>query len=194
MPTDGFLLPNAELERRGVLQRKGWPESYDLPALLHFLTLAKAGEPYLRAPTYSHLSYDVTPGRYLEIDRPDILIVEGLTLLQPPRTLPNGRPRPAVSDSIDTSVYIDAAPEDLRTWYAQRFLTLRDGAFRDPGSYFRRYAQLDDMEAVATADRIWREINEPNLLRHILPTRGRASVVLEKAADHRVRRVRIRCF
>ncbi len=190
--TDGFLLPNAELERRGLLSRKGFPESYDQRALLRFLAAVKAGEPAVEAPVYSHLGYDVLPGESLVVRRPDILVVEGLNVLQPPRPRADGRSRMSVSDYFDFSVYVDAATVDVRRWYVERFLRLRRTAFADPGSYFRRYAGLSDDEARETALAIWAEVNEPNLEQNIRPTRGRASLVLEKGPDHSVRQVRLR--
>jgi type I pantothenate kinase len=190
--TDGFLLPNAELERRGLLGRKGFPESYDQRALLRFLAAVKSGEPEVAAPVYSHLGYDVLPGESVTVHRPDVLIVEGLNVLQPPRPRADGDPRMVVSDYFDFSVYVDAATEHVRQWYVDRFLRLRRTAFADPASYFRRFASLSDDEARRTALSIWADINEPNLLHNILPTRGRATLVLEKGADHAVRRIRLR--
>ncbi|CAA9443290.1 MAG: Pantothenate kinase [uncultured Pseudonocardia sp.] len=187
--TDGFLLPNAELERRGLMARKGFPESYDRRALLRFVTEVKAGRAEVSAPVYSHLVYDIVPGERLTVHRPDILLLEGLNVLQPS---PPGRAALAVSDFIDFSVYVDAATSDIRRWYVDRFLRLRETAFRDPDSYFRRYAALDTEQAVARAESIWAEINEPNLERNILPTRGRASLVLRKGTDHNVTGVRLR--
>ncbi|RJK97836.1 type I pantothenate kinase [Vallicoccus soli] len=192
VPTDGFLHPNAELERRGLMARKGWPESYDTRALLDFLAAVRAGEPHVQAPVYSHVAYDVLPGERQVVDRPDVLVVEGLTLLQPASPARDGRPRVVASDYFDTSVYVDAAEEHLLAWYVARFLALRDTAFRRPGSYFTRYAALSDEEARETASAIWHRTNGPNLRRNVLPTRGRAAVVLEKDAGHRTRRVRLR--
>jgi type I pantothenate kinase len=188
MTTDGFLLPNAELERRGLMARKGFPESYDRRALLRFVTEVKAGEPQVSAPVYSHLTYDIVPGERAVIHRPDILLLEGLNVLQP---APAGAAL-AVSDFIDFSVYVDAAPDDIRRWYVQRFLRLRETAFRDPESYFRRYAALDEATAVAQAEEVWAEINEPNLVDNIAPTRDRATLVLRKGPEHDVTRVRLR--
>ena len=190
--TDGFLLPNAELERRGILARKGFPESYDQRALLRFLAAVKSGAPEVVAPLYSHLVYDVVPGGTIEVRSPDILVVEGLNVLQPPRPRADGRSRMSVSDYFDFSVYVDAATADVRQWYVERFLRLRRTAFADPASYFRRYASLSDEAARETALSIWAEVNGPNLVQNILPTRGRATLVLEKGADHAVRRVRLR--
>jgi type I pantothenate kinase len=188
MTTDGFLLPNAELQRRGLMARKGFPESYDRRALLRFVTSVKAGEPQVSAPVYSHLTYDIVPGERTLIRRPDILLLEGLNVLQP---APAGAAL-AVSDFIDFSVYVDAAAEDIRRWYVQRFLRLRETAFRDPGSYFRRYAALDEATAVAQAEEIWAAINEPNLVDNIAPTRDRATLVLRKGPGHDVTHVRLR--
>jgi len=190
--TDGFLYPNAELERRGVLQRKGFPESYDRRALLRFVAEVKAGRDEVTAPVYSHLTYDIVPGEHVVVRRPDVLIVEGLNVLQPPRVQPDGRAGLSVSDFFDFSVYVDARVEDIKRWYVERFFRLRETAFTDPHSYFHRYAALSDDEARATAERIWSTINEPNLSGNVRPTRGRATLVLAKGADHSVRRVRLR--
>ena len=190
--TDGFLYPNAELERRGLLQRKGFPESYDRRALLRFVAEVKAGADEVSAPVYSHLTYDIVPGERAVVHRPDVLIVEGLNVLQPPRVQPDGRTGLAVSDFFDFSVYVDARVEDIRRWYVDRFLRLRETAFADPHSYFHRYAALSDDEARATAEHIWATINEPNLTENVRPTRGRASLVMSKGEDHSVRRVRLR--
>ena len=190
--TDGFLYPNAELERRGLLQRKGFPESYDRRALLRFVAEVKAGADEVGAPVYSHLTYDIVPGERALVRRPDVLIVEGLNVLQPPRVQPDGRTGLAVSDFFDFSVYVDARVEDIRRWYVDRFFRLRETAFTDPHSYFHRYAALSDDEARATAEHIWATINEPNLTENVRPTRGRASLVMSKGEDHSVRRVRLR--
>ncbi len=192
--TDGFLLTNAELERRGLLARKGFPESYDRRALLRFVAAVKSGAAEVRAPVYSHLTYDIVPGAQMVVRRPDVLIVEGLNVLQPARP-PAGSEATsalAVSDFFDVSVYVDARPEDIARWYVERFLRLRQTAFADPSSYFHRYATLSDEQALERATAIWREINEPNLVRNIAPTRGRATLVLTKGGDHAVRRVRLR--
>src|SRR5919112_6101948 len=186
--TDGFLLPNAELERRGLMQRKGFPESYDRRALLRFVTEVKAGRPRVAAPVYSHLTYDIVASRRTVTHRPDILLLEGLNVLQP---APPGAAL-AVSDFIDFSVYVDAATDDIRRWYVERFLRLRGTAFRDPTSYFRRYAEMDEASAVARAEQIWAEINGPNLESNISPTRGRATLVLRKGPEHQVTQVRLR--
>ncbi len=190
--TDGFLLPNAVLEREGLLNRKGFPESYDLPAILRFLSDIKAGRPNVTAPLYSHLSYDVLRNERVTIDQPDILIVEGLNVLQTGRPPRDGRGIPNVSDFFDFSIYIDADIEDLAQWYVARFFSLRDGAFRDPKSYFHRYASLSDKETREVAARIWETINLVNLRENLLPTRPRADLVLRKGTDHFVRSVFLR--
>jgi type I pantothenate kinase len=189
--TDGFLLPNAELERRGLLQRKGFPESYDRRALLRFVSDVKSGVEEVRAPVYSHLSYDIVPGASVVVRRPDVLIVEGLNVLQPPRSV-DGRQGVVVSDFFDFSLYVDARTEDVRSWYVQRFLRLRETAFSRPESYFHRYASLSDEDSIRTAEHIWTTINERNLVENILPTRPRAKLVLTKGADHDVQRIRLR--
>jgi type I pantothenate kinase len=190
--TDGFLLPNAELERRGIMHRKGFPESYDRRALLRFVMDIKSGRDEVPAPRYSHLVYDVVPDDPIVIKRPDIVIVEGLNVLQPARGVPDGRSSLAVSDFFDFSVYVDAATQDIRRWYVERFLRLRETAFRDPASYFAKYASLTEEEAVTEASRIWDEINGPNLVQNIAPTRSRATLVLRKDSDHSVRYIRLR--
>jgi type I pantothenate kinase len=192
LTTDGFLYPNAELERRGVLERKGFPESYDRRGLLRFVAEVKAGKEEVSAPVYSHLTYDIVPGERIVVRRPDVLIVEGLNVLQPPRVLTNGRTGLAVSDFFDFSVYVDARVEDIKGWYVDRFLRLRETAFADPNSYFHRYAALTDEQARDTALGIWRTTNERNLVDNVLTTRGRANLVLTKGEDHGVRRVRLR--
>lgn len=190
--TDGFLYPNAELERRGLMGRKGFPESYDQRAFLRFLSAVKSGHKAVEAPVYSHLVYDIVPGEHIEVKRPDILLVEGLNLLQPARTRADGRTSLAVSDFLDFSIYLDARRSDLKTWYTDRFLALRSTAFSDPQSYFHKFASLSDEAARGLALEIWTSINERNLIDNILPTRGRARLVLRKGADHRVERVRLR--
>ena len=190
--TDGFLLPNVVLEREGLMEKKGFPESYDLPALLLFLSDVKAGRRPVRAPIYSHLVYDVMPNLWVEVDRPDILIVEGLNVLQTGRLPKDGKAIPFVSDFFDFSVYLDADESVLKHWYVDRFLTLRGTAFRDPKSYFHRYSKLTDDEAVATATSIWDRINLVNLHENILPTRQRADLILKKAESHMVEDVALR--
>jgi type I pantothenate kinase len=190
--TDGFLYPNAVLEREGLMERKGFPESYDLPALLRFLSDIKAGRRPVRAPVYSHLVYDVVPNHLVEIDRPEILIVEGLNVLAPGRLPKDGKAIPFVSDFFDFSVYLDADENVLRRWYVERFLALRETAFRDPKSYFHRFAKLTDEEAAATATSIWARINLVNLHENILPTRQRADLILTKGETHMVAQVALR--
>ncbi|HVZ54894.1 MAG TPA: type I pantothenate kinase [Pseudolabrys sp.] len=190
--TDGFLYPNAVLEREGLMEKKGFPESYDLPALLRFLTDVKAGRRPVRAPVYSHLTYDVTPNLWVEVDRPDILIVEGLNVLQTGRLPKDGKAIPFVSDFFDFSVYLDADEDVLKGWYVDRFLTLRGTAFRDPKSYFHRYSRLSDAEAIATASSIWERINLVNLHENIIPTRQRADLILKKGETHLVDEVALR--
>ena len=185
--TDGFLWPNAELERRGLMQRKGFPESYDRRALLRFVSEVKSGVAEVAAPVYSHLVYDVVPGEQVVVQRPDVLIVEGLNVLQPAT---NGRL--AVSDLFDFTIYVDARTGDIERWYVERFLKLQRSAFSDPRSYFHRYASLTEDEAIERAREIWREINEPNLEQNVLPTRARASLVLRKDSAHEVASVLIR--
>ena len=190
--TDGFLFPNAELERRGLMERKGFPESYDQARLLSFVRSVKAGEPSVSAPVYSHIVYDIVPGAAQVIKRPDVLIIEGLNVLQPSkRSLSDGISDTA-SDFFDFSIYVDAKTADIRRWYVNRFLALRETAFTKPDSYFRRFADLSDEAAVELALDLWNNINEPNLELNILPTRGRADLILIKGADHNVREVKLR--
>src|SRR5262245_63481577 len=174
------------------MEKKGCPETYDLPAGLRFLTAIKAGRRPVRAPIYLHLVYDVMPNQWIEIDRPDILIVEGLNVLQTGLPPKDGKAIPYVSDFFDFSVYLDADDDDLRHWYVDRFLTLRGTAFRDPKSYFHRYATLSDEEAVKTATSIWSRINLANLHENILPTRQRADLILKKGENHMVEAVALR--
>ncbi|MFP7762153.1 type I pantothenate kinase [Marisediminicola sp. LYQ134] len=185
--TDGFLYPNHELERRGLMTRKGFPESYDRRALLRFVSQIKSGATEVRTPFYSHLSYDIVPDAEIVVRQPDILIVEGLNVLQPPVS-----GRLAVSDLFDFSVYVDARSADIASWYEDRFLRLQEGAFANPKSYFHRYSTLSPEEARATARDIWNRINGPNLAENILPTRSRATLVLRKNADHAVDHVLVR--
>jgi type I pantothenate kinase len=192
LTTDGFLFPNAILEREGLMDRKGFPESYDLPALLRFLSDIKAGRRPVRAPVYSHLVYDVIPNQWVEIDRPEILVVEGLNVLQAGRPPKGGKAIPYVSDFFDFSIYLDADEDVLLSWYVDRFLTLRGTAFRDPKSYFHRYATLSDAQAIETASSIWKRINLVNLHENILPTRQRADLILRKAESHAIEQVALR--
>ena len=190
--TDGFLHPNAVLEARGLMARKGFPESYDLRRLVQFLADVKGGVAEVSAPVYSHLAYDVLPDQVQVVRQPEVVIVEGLNVLQTGATATGRPPRVFVSDYFDFSIYVDADAADVERWYVERFLTLRRTVFRDPASYFHRYAALSVPEARETARRIWREINLVNLVENILPTRERAHLVLEKGGDHSVRRVRLR--
>jgi type I pantothenate kinase len=202
--TDGFLLPNAVLEARGLMRRKGFPESYDVARLLRFLADVKAGLPEVEAPVYSHLVYDVVTGETVAIRRPDVLIVEGINVLQGPEAAHDPspgpgqpldgpiRPRVVVSDFFDFSIYVDADEASLERWYVNRFLLLRDTAFRQPASYFHRYSLLAESEATEIARGIWREINLVNLKQNIEGTRERATVILRKGADHAVEQVRLR--
>jgi type I pantothenate kinase len=190
--TDGFLLPNAELNRLGLMERKGFPESYDASAIVRFLSAVKAGERNVKAPVYSHLTYDVLPGESITVDRPDILIFEGLNVLQPGRLARDGRAIAFVSDFFDFSVYLDADEELLRQWYIERFMRLRQTAFQDPRSFFQRYVALSEKEALAIATGLWEKINLPNLMENILPTRPRAGLVLKKGASHLIEEVALR--
>ena len=188
--TDGFLYPNAVLAERGLMARKGFPESYDRRRLLQFLHDIKSGAPQVHAPVYSHLVYDIVDDEEVVVRQPDIVLVEGLNVLQ---TGVTDSERPVfVSDYFDFSIYVDADVEHIRRWYVERFFTLRETAFRDPRSYFHRYASLTDAEAHATALEIWSSINERNLYENILPTRERAHLILRKDADHHISEVRLR--
>ena len=190
--TDGFLLPTAELERRGLMERKGFPESYDRRALLQFVIDVKSGEPRVTAPVYSHIIYDIVPDEQTVIERPDILIVEGLNVLQPARVDTNGRSGATVSDFFDFSVYVDADETDIKRWFLDRFMVLRDTAFHDPRSFFKRFTQLSRAEALQFGSHIWNTINGPNLRENIETTRDRATAILRKGPDHRVQTISIR--
>jgi type I pantothenate kinase len=190
--TDGFLLPNAELKRLGLMERKGFPESYDASAIVRFLSAVKSGERNVKAPVYSHLTYDVVADDHVVVDRPDILIFEGLNVLQPGRLARDGRAVAFVSDFFDFSIYLDAEEPLLRQWYIRRFMRLRETAFRDPRSFFTRYAELPEEEALRIATGLWERINLPNLEENILPTRPRASLVLRKGASHMIEEVALR--
>jgi len=192
VPTDGFLLPNAVLESEGLMERKGFPESYDLPALLRFLSSIKAGKRNVEAPVYSHLYYDVLPDKTIKIDQPDVLIIEGLNVLQTGKPPKDGKAIPYVSDFFDFSLYLDADEEKLRTWYIERFLQLRGTAFSNPESYFHRYASLTDDESHRTANRIWETINLANLRENVLPTRQRADLIMRKDDNHAISSVALR--
>ena len=189
--TDGFLYPNDALKERGLMARKGFPESYDQRALLDCVSRLKSGEQNIEIPVYSHLTYDVLPDRRRLIEAPDVIIIEGLNVLQTGAATPDG-PRVFVSDYFDFAIYIDADPAIVRNWYIERFLTLRESAFADPRSYFSRYASLSDEEAVETASGIWDAINGPNLVENIAPTRDRADLVLRKGLNHDVEEIRLR--
>lgn len=189
--TDGFLYPNRVLEERGLMQRKGFPESYDQRRLLRFLADVKTGLPEVSAPVYSHLHYDIVPGAVQEVRQPDIVILEGLNVLQSPPEH-RGTSRVFVSDFFDFSIYLDAEPLTIERWYIQRFLRLRETVFRNVHSYFHRYSELTEEEAIKVAGRIWREINLTNLTENIGPTRERAHLILEKGRDHLVQNVRLR--
>lgn len=190
--TDGFLHPNAVLAERGLMERKGFPESYDRGRFVNFLAEIKSGRDKVAVPVYSHLVYDVVPGEEIVVDRPDILIVEGLNILQPGELPRTGNPILFASDFIDFSLYIDADTEDLEAWFMQRFFRLRETAFKDPTSFFRRFAAMSQEEAGAFGRQVWRTINLPNLIDNVLPTRGRADLILKKGKDHLIESVSLR--
>jgi type I pantothenate kinase len=186
--TDGFLFPNAELERRGIMSRKGFPESYDRLALLKFVADVKSGATEVSAPVYSHLSYDIVPGETAVVRAPDVLIVEGLNVLQPP----GAGQELALSDFFDFKIYVDAETGNVTEWFLNRFHKLRESAFTNPASYFHRYAEMEESKALARAEEIWATINLPNLTENIAPTRSRATLVLKKGANHAVESVLLR--
>ncbi|MFG2295144.1 type I pantothenate kinase [Streptomyces sp. NPDC048603] len=190
--TDGFLYPMDELKERGLTSRKGFPESYDRRALTRFVADIKAGKDEVTAPVYSHLIYDRVPGEQLVVRRPDILIVEGLNVLQPALPGKDGRTRVGLADYFDFSVYVDARPEDIERWYLNRFRKLRETAFQNPFSYFRKYTQVSEEEALQYAQTMWRTINRPNLLENVAPTRGRANLIVRKGPDHKVQKLSLR--
>jgi type I pantothenate kinase len=192
--TDGFLFPNATLEARGLMSRKGFPESYDVRRLLGFLADLKAGKPEVHAPRYSHLTYDILPDDEIIVRQPDIVIVEGLNVLQPPTARAGAGEHLVVSDYFDFSIYVDADEEHIREWYIERFLSLRETAFQDERSFFHHFTAYSEEDCRVIAKSIWEEINGVNLRENIEPTRGRAHLVLEKGADHRMQRVRLRKF
>jgi type I pantothenate kinase len=192
LTTDGFLYPNAVLDERDLAARKGFPESYDRAALLAFLADIKSGKPEVKAPVYSHLVYDIVPGEFVTIDRPDILIVEGLNILQAGELSKSGKPLLFASDFIDFSIYIDADETDLRDWFMVRFRALRESAFTDPKSFFRRLAEMPTEQAEGFALEAWDNINLVNLRENILPTRSRADLILKKAGNHTVEEVMLR--
>lgn len=190
--TDGFLFPNAYLRKNNLMERKGFPESYDARRLLRFLHEIKAGKEAVEAPVYSHLVYDIVPDEKVVVDRPDILILEGLNVLQVGEGSADGKDIPFVSDFFDFSIYLDADEEDLRRWYIERFMMLRDTAFHDPKSYFRKYVDTPEDEALAVAEGLWTRINLKNLRENILPTKGRAALILQKGGDHKIEQVALR--
>lgn len=190
--TDGFLLPNKVLEEKRLMHRKGFPESYDGKELLQFVMDAKSGKKVLKVPQYSHLVYDVIPNDFLTIEEPDIIILEGLNVLQSWHDYPIDKPRPFVSDFIDFSIYVDADEKDLEEWYVSRFMKFREGAFKDPDSYFNDFTKLSEQMAIATAKNIWYTINRENLVKNILPTRDRANLILHKEKGHKVDYVNLR--
>lgn len=190
--TDGFLYPNAILAERGIMDRKGFPESYDRPRFVQFLSDVKSGKGRMAVPVYSHLVYDVVLGSEVTIDRPDILIVEGLNILQPGDLPRDGAPILFASDFMDFSIYIDADNDDLETWFMERFFRLRETAFKDPTSFFRMFAEMSEEEAGEYGRKVWRTINLPNLLDNVLPTRGRADLILKKGKSHLIEDVKLR--
>jgi type I pantothenate kinase len=190
--TDGFLLPNAVLTERGIMERKGFPESYDRGRFVQFLADIKSGKGNVAAPVYSHLVYDIVPDQQVVIDRPNILIVEGLNILQPGELPKTGKPILFASDFIDFSIYIDADYEDLEAWFMERFFKLRETAFRDPTSFFRRFAEMSKDEAGAFGKMVWETINLPNLQQNVVPTRGRADLILKKGKSHAIEDVKLR--
>jgi len=189
--TDGFLLPTATLEERNIMHRKGFPESFDRAGLLQFLSDVKSGKQNLKAPVYSHFEYDIVPDKFIEVDQPDILIVEGLNVLQT-RGAKLGEQNLFVSDYFDFTMYVDAKTDDIRQWYVDRFLSLRSTVFNQPGAYFSHYASLNTEEAIETANNIWDTINDVNLTENILPTKSRAKLILRKGCDHALESVQMR--
>ena len=192
IPTDGFLYPNRVLQAQGLMERKGFPESYDVHSLFRLLSDLKSGLPNLRAPVYSHLHYDVSSDRFICVDQPDVVLVEGLNILQSGPSAGNPNTSFFISDFFDFSIYLDAEEELIRNWYVERFLKLRDTAFQNPESYFHRYASLTQEQAIQVAEQIWETINGKNLRENILPTRPRADLILYKAADHSIQAVDLR--
>ena len=190
VPTDGFLLPNERLKARGLMNRKGFPDTYDVRALITFLSEVKAGNPTVSAPVYSHLAYDIVPDQHVEIDTPDVVVIEGLNILQMPSA--GTELGSVVSDFLDFSIYVDAETSIIQKWYEDRFLALRSTAFANPDSYFHRYAHLDDAGALETARNLWKTINEPNLVENILNTRQRADLIIRKGNEHAVESILLR--
>ncbi len=190
--TDGWLYPNAELERRGIMHRKGFPDSYDRATMLRFLSDVKSGQPNVTAPVYSHLKYDIDPDQSVTIKRPDVLIFEGLNVLQSRAADASDTPTPLASDHFDFSIYVDAYEPHIKSWYVNRFLALRETAFRNPDSHFNRWANLSDAEATDRATELWETINAVNLSENIRPTRPRADLILRKGEDHLINRIALR--
>lgn len=190
--TDGFLYPNAYLEKHGLMEKKGFPESYNRRALLNFLKAIKSGQPSVRAPIYDHVVYDIVPNKFIEVSRPDVLILEGLNVLQPPINDGSGADLQAVSDFFDISIYVDAEEHHIKQWYLERLIKLREVAFNQPGAYFHQFSKITEDELRARGTEIWNRINRPNLIENIAPTRSRAHVVLRKGANHRIERVLLR--
>lgn len=190
VPTDGFLFPNERLSARGIMNRKGFPETYDVRSLIAFLSEVKAGAEHVSAPEYSHLAYDIVPNSVVELERPDVVVIEGLNILQMPTA--GTELGSAVSDFLDFSIYVDAETSIIQKWYEDRFLKLRSTAFANPESYFHRYAHLDDVGARETARLVWKTINEPNLVENILNTRHRADLIIRKGDDHAVKSILLR--
>lgn len=190
--TDGWLYPNAELERRGIMHRKGFPESYDRAAMLRFLSDVKSGQKDVTAPVYSHLKYDIDPDQTVTISQPDVLIFEGLNVLQSRAADTSDTPTPLASDHFDFSIYVDAYEPHIKSWYVNRFLALRETAFRNPASHFNRWANLTDAQATDRASELWDTINAVNLSENIRPTRPRANLILRKGEDHLINRIALR--
>ncbi len=190
--TDGFLYASAELERRGILSRKGFPESYDIQTLLKFLNDIKAGKGHLKAPVYSHHHYDVVEGEYIEVNKPDIVIIEGLNILQTGIQKPGQQPQLFVSDFFDFTVFVDAEVDVIKKWFVDRVLSFWEGAFQEPSAYFHYLTKLNQEEVIKFSERVWREINEVNLFENILPFKKRAQLILTKAEDHSVQKVYLR--
>ena len=190
--TDGFLMSNNNLEKRSLMERKGFPESYNLTLLLDFLNSVKSGKSNVKAPVYSHLLYDNVPGEFINVNKPDILIIEGLNVLQPAPLPRDGNAIPYVSDFFDFSIFVDADEKNIKIWYIQRFLKLKSTAFREEKSYFNKYSYLSDEEAVNVATSLWEKINYVNLIENILPTRQRANLILRKSENHSVKQISLR--
>lgn len=190
--TDGFLRPNQDLVVRNLMHKKGFPESFDTKALIEFVSAIKSGKKQISAPIYSHLTYDIIPDQSVKLDQPDIVILEGLNVLQTAQNEPEQASRVYVSDFVDFSIFVDADTDLLKTWYIQRFLKFRSGAFTDPKAYFHSYSKMNEQDAIAIASKIWDEINGINLAENIRPTRDRANLVLKKSINHQVSSVKLR--